>query len=282
MCSIMRPPDGLLICVPMARAFTGRCSLLSHRTGSVFWRFVATLLRRELRAFMHIICVTFVCATGVAILTMLPLSWEDFLERHGYYNVRISRVDICLDFVRFDFGDDPCRVRPEIFQASVCENQSGPYMFTRRGHMERPRLEQSFVGLKTSSVTTKLYDKTMELYDVKLDAYKSHIFAKAWFKCGLIDDIQRCTKNGESVRVWRVEFSLTSSQKNWIKNICLDGKDDKPQSLKNTLSVYDSREKILVMFASLARHYFRFKSTRKERKEEGQMRRQSLIQFRGV
>lgn len=183
---------------------------------------------------------------------------EDFLERHGYYNVRISRVDICLDFVRFDFGDDPAAFVRRYFKHRYAKINQGRICSHGEDTWNGQDWNSLSWGSKTSSVTTKLYDKTMELYDVKLDAYKKPYIREAWFKCGLIDDIQRCTKNGESVRVWRVEFSLTSSQKNWIK-ICLDGKDDKPQSLKNTLSVYDSREKILVMFASLARHYFHFK-----------------------
>lgn len=183
---------------------------------------------------------------------------EGFLERHGYYNVRISRVDICLDFVRFDFGDDPAAFVRRYFKHRYAKINQGRICSHGEDTWNGQDWNSLSWGSKTSSVTTKLYDKTMELYDVKLDAYKKPYIREAWFKCGLIDDIQRCTKNGESVRVWRVEFSLTSSQKNWIK-ICLDGKDDKPQSLKNTLSVYDSREKILVVFASLARHYFRFK-----------------------
>ncbi|WP_405366737.1 hypothetical protein, partial [Ruminobacter sp.] len=32
---------------------------------------------------------------------------DKFLITHEYYDVRISRVDICMDFAKFDFGDDP-------------------------------------------------------------------------------------------------------------------------------------------------------------------------------
>jgi hypothetical protein len=113
-------------------------------------------------------------------------------------------------------------------------------------------------GSKSSAVSTKMYNKTLELYDVKLDRFAKPYIREAWFRCGFIDDIQRVTKDGQRVYVWRVEFSLRSAVKNWIP-IELDGETHKYQSLKNTIEVYDGRDKILVMFASLARHYFRFK-----------------------
>ena len=36
--------------------------------------------------------------------------FEKWLESHHYTDVRISRVDVCLDFVLFDFGDEPAKV----------------------------------------------------------------------------------------------------------------------------------------------------------------------------
>ena len=98
----------------------------------------------------------------------------------------------------------------------------------------------------------------MELYDAKMDRYGKPYIREAWFRCGFIDDIQRCTKDGEKVDVWRVEFSLRSAVKNWIP-IELDGVTGKYQSLRNNLDCYDSRDKMLVMFASLSQHYFHFK-----------------------
>ena len=107
----------------------------------------------------------------------------------------------------------------------------------------------------------------MELYDPKTDSFGKPYIREAWLKCGFIDDLSRCTKNGEKVDVWRVEFSLRSAVKNWVP-IQLDGDERKIQSLKNTLEVYDSRDKILVMFASLAQHYFRFKKYKKSQRKD--------------
>ena len=49
-----------------------------------------------------------------------------------------------------------------------------------------------------------------------------------------------------------------SSVRGWVP-IELDGKTHNYQSIKNTLEVYSSRENMLVIFASLAQHYFHFK-----------------------
>lgn len=183
---------------------------------------------------------------------------REFLARHGYTDTRISRVDICLDFVRFDLGDVPSSFVRRYFKHRYAKINQGRIS----GHGEDTWSGQEWNSLswgsKCSAVSTKLYNKTLELYDAKLDRFGKPYIREAWFKCGLIDDIQRVTKDGQLVNVWRVEFSLRSAVKNWVP-INLNGDDKKFQSLKNTLEVYDNREKILVMFASLAQHYFHFK-----------------------
>lgn len=184
--------------------------------------------------------------------------FASFLEKHGYTDVRISRVDICMDFVQFDLGDDPAAFVRRYFKHRYAKINQGRICSHGEDTWNGQEWNSLSWGSKTSAVTTKLYDKTLELYDVKLDRFKKPYIREAWFKAGLIDDIQRCTFKGELVHVWRVEFSLCSAVKGWMK-IILDGDDKKPQSIKNTLDVYDCREKILVIFASLARHYFHFK-----------------------
>lgn len=183
---------------------------------------------------------------------------KNFLEKHGYTSVRLSRVDICLDFVQFDKGDNPQAFVRRYFQHRYAKINQGRIS----GHGDDTWSGQEWNSLswgsKSSAVTTKLYNKTMELYDAKLDRFRKPYIREAWHRCGLIDDIQRVSKNGERVDVWRVEFSLRSAVKNWVA-IELDGVHKKYQSLPNTLETYSDRPKLLVMFASLAQHYFRFK-----------------------
>lgn len=193
---------------------------------------------------------------------------SSWLHENDYTDVRISRVDICLDFISFDKGDDPQAFVRRYFKHKYAKINQGRISSHGEDTWSGQEWNSLSWGSRTSAVTTKLYNKTMELYDVKLDRFAKPYIREAWFRCGLIDDIQRVTKNGESVNVWRVEFSLRSAVKNWVP-INLNGDEKKFQSLRNTLDVYDGRDKLLVMFASLARHYFHFKkfepSKRKDR-----------------
>lgn len=183
---------------------------------------------------------------------------NDFVTKHQYYNVRISRIDLCLDFSAFDKGDDPAAFIRRYFKHRYAKINQGRIHSHGEDTWSGQEWNSLAWGSKSSPVSTKMYDKTLELYNAKLDTYKKPYIRQAWLLCGLIDDIDRCTLNGEKQRIWRVEFSLTSAVRGWVP-IEIDGIAKNYQSLHNTLDVYSSRDRILVMFASLARHYFRFK-----------------------
>lgn len=192
---------------------------------------------------------------------------NDFLIRYGYTDVRISRVDVCLDFVSFDKGDNPQDFVRRYFRHRYAKINQGRIA----GHGEDTWTGQEWNsiawGSKSSPITTKMYNKTMELYDPKLDRYAKPYIREAWFRCGLIDDIQKVTKDGNKVDVWRVEFSIRSAVKNWVP-IEIDGKAKNYQSLRNTLECYMGRDRLLVMFASLSQHYFRFKKYAKNKRKD--------------
>lgn len=190
-----------------------------------------------------------------------------FILQHGYTDIRISRIDICLDFERFDKGDEPqAFVRryikhkyAKINQGNICGHGADTWSGQQWNSLSW--------GSKSSAVTTKMYNKTMELYDPKMDRFAKPYIREAWFRCGFIDDIQHVTRDGQRVDIWRVEFSLRSAVKNWVP-IELDGVDRKFQSLRNTLECYTSRDKMLVIFASLANHYFHFKKFKKNQRKD--------------
>ena len=190
-----------------------------------------------------------------------------FLDTHSYTDIRISRVDICLDFVRFDKGDDPQAFVRRYFRHKYAKINQGRIS----GHGDDTWTGQEWNSLswgsKTSAVTTKMYNKTMELYDAKTDTFAKPYIRQAWLLCGFIDDMQRVTLNNERVQVWRVEFSLRSAVKNWIP-IEIDGNEKNYQSIRNTLECYQGRDRILVMFASLANHYFHFKKYKQGQRKD--------------
>lgn len=208
----------------------------------------------------------------------------DFLDRflimHGYYDVRISRVDICLDFAYFDFGDDPAAFVRRYLRHRYAKINQGRIHAHGEDTWSGQEWNSLSWGSKSSCVNTKMYNKTLELYDPKTNTFAKPYIRTAWLRCGIIDDWEHVTKNGQLVNVWRVEFSLTSAVKKWVP-IILNGKEKNFQSLKNTLDVYRTRERILMMFASLQQHYFRFKyyeeGVRKDRCKD-----KKLFDFAGV
>lgn len=186
-----------------------------------------------------------------------------FLDEHGYIFMRIARVDICMDFEKFDKGDDPKRFLMRYISGKYSKiNQSNLHGHGTDQWSGRDWNSISW-GSPTSDVGTKMYDKTLELLDTTTGAYKKPYIRQAWQVCGLVDNWQDCTKTDAeghtyTPRIWRVEFSIRSSVRNWFL-INRDGRAKDKQSIRNDLSMYDSREKLLMMFASLARHYFHFK-----------------------
>ncbi len=182
-----------------------------------------------------------------------------FLSDYGYHVQRISRIDIALDFEKFDSGDDPQVFVRRYMRGKYAKiNQSNISAHGRDDWSAREWNSLSW-GSLSSPIGTKLYNKTLELREVKDKPY----IRQAWFLTHLVDDPERLTRrrsSGEvySPTIWRLEFSIRSAVKNWVR-LERDGRRGDWQSVRNTLSMYDTREKMLSMFASLVRHYFHFK-----------------------
>lgn len=193
--------------------------------------------------------------------------FSQFLTTNGYKEIRISRVDLCLDFVTFDKGDDPQAFVRRYFRHKYAKINQGRISSHGEDAWSGQEWNSLSWGSKSSAVTTKMYNKTMELYDIKSDSYKKPYIRQAWQIAGLIDNWQTVTKNGQKVNVWRVEFSLRSAVKNWVP-IEIDGIEKKYQSLRNSLDCYMGRDKMIVMFASLANHYFHFKKYKQGRRKD--------------
>lgn len=187
---------------------------------------------------------------------------KKFLDFHHYNDIRISRIDICLDFVRFDFGDDPQKFVRRYLKHQYAKINQGDINVHGKDAWEGQEWNSLKWGNPLSIVSTKMYNKTLELKDHKSGLYGKPYIRQAWYICGFIDDMQRVTKDGELVNVWRVEFSVKSPKANWA-TIELNGHPKEKYSLPNSLEVYTNRLDILTAFASLSRHYFRFKKYKK-------------------
>lgn len=203
----------------------------------------------------HIRLVNRTCYYDDAALKM-----SAFLETHGYTFVRISRVDICLDFERFDSGDYPERFLRRYLEGRFAKiNQARIHAHGEDAWTTR-RWNSVSWGAPTSQVSTKFYCKSQELREVKDKPY----IKQAWFICGLVDDPITCEKHMPNGTVyvpdiWRLEFSIRSDVKRWFV-IEQDGVRKRKRSIPNTLDCYSSRARILAIFQSLAQHYFHFKA----------------------
>lgn len=188
---------------------------------------------------------------------------RDFIDIYEYEFNRIARVDICLDIDLFDDNTRP-RVFMQRFMRGKFSKINQANIHSHGSDTWTGRVWNSVSwGSPTSDVGTKFYNKTLELYDPKSNTYAKPYIRQAWQLSGLVDNYQSCTRFNadgiaESVEIWRIEFSIRSSVKNWFL-IERNGNRKEKQSIRNNLDMYDNREKLLTLFASLAEHYFHFK-----------------------
>ena len=194
---------------------------------------------------------------------------QAFLLKHGFIFQRISRVDVCLDFERFDKGDDPA-VFLRRYMAGRYSKLNQANISAHGKDLWDGRFWNSVSwGSRTSMVGTKFYNKSLELREGRDKVY----IRQAWAACGLVDDFVTCQKrkkDGTIYRpdIWRVEFSLKSSVKGWVVLEDCHGRRKQLRSQRNNLGNYRTRPLLLDIFASLASHYFFFKYFEEGRRKD--------------
>lgn len=174
----------------------------------------------------------------------------EFLIKHDYEFQRIFRIDVAYDFRAFDFGDDPERFLRRYVEKKFSKvNQTKVRCFGDDGWTSI-KWESVSWGSRTSMVGTKMYNKTKEL---EASGFNKPWIVQQWFENDLID---RMTDLPD---VWRIEFSLHSAIKNWIKIEDSDAKNSRTKLIPHTLELFDGRDRLWQRFQDLAHHYFRFK-----------------------
>lgn len=174
----------------------------------------------------------------------------EFLIRHDYELQRIFRIDVAYDFRAFDFGDDPERFLRRYVEKKFSKvNQTKVKCFGEDG-WTNIKWESVSWGSRTSMVGTKMYNKTKELAAA---GWNKPWIIQQWFDCGLIDRLT------DLPDVWRIEFSLHSSIKNWLRIEDSDSKHNDTKLIPHTLELFDGRDRLWQRFQDLAHHYFRFK-----------------------
>lgn len=195
---------------------------------------------------------------------------RDFINNNGYTFRRIARIDLCLDFEKFDSGDAP--------QAFVTRYLKGRYAKVNqctiatygKDMWDGQQWNSIAWGSKKSPIFTRLYNKTLELKECKDKPY----IRQAWASCGLVDDFIQLTKKNEhgefyKPEIWRLEFVIASSVKNWVCFDVDENGNNTHRSVRNDLNRYLTRDDLESMFSSLVSRYFHFKKVedRTQRKD---------------
>lgn len=198
---------------------------------------------------------------------------RDFLITYDYEFISITRLDVCLDFLKFDSG-----IKVEDF---VKRYMAHTYTKIQQSHLNAHAMdewhgrtwESLSWGSPASIIKTKIYNKTKEL---EHEGDKPYI-RQAWLQCGLISDFRDNTlrlPNGKVIKptIWRIEFSIKAGGTRTY--ILEDNAKSKRQAkvMPHRLQDWDSREKCFYNWACLASCYFRFKkyksNVRKDRCED--------------
>lgn len=174
----------------------------------------------------------------------------EFLIQHDYEFQRIYRIDVAYDFRAFDYGDDPERfIRRYVEKKFSKVNQTKVKCFGADG-WTNILWESVSWGSPTSMVGTKMYNKTKEL---AAQGWSKPWIVQQWFECGLIDRLT------DLPDVWRIEFSMHSAIKNWLRIEDSDAKHSSTRLIPHTMELFDGRDRLWQRFQDLAHHYFRFK-----------------------
>lgn len=195
--------------------------------------------------------------------------FAEFLHLHGYAIQHIFRIDLCLDFVRFDRGDDPHKFMLRYLEGKFSKINQGNISSHGKDTWNGRVWNSLSWGAPSSMVSTKFYCKSLELIEAKDKPYIRY----AWFAAGLIDDYQTLEKvmpdGSKQVQIiYRVEFSIRSKARHWLVIEDNNGRKEKKIAKPHDLACYRTKMQQLEAFAMLAHHYFHFKYFQKDQRKD--------------
>lgn len=185
---------------------------------------------------------------------------QEFIDQYGFEFRRISRIDIALDFEKFDSGDEPQKFLHRYLNGAYSKINQGNIRAHGKDLWDGREWNSLAWGSPKSQIGTKFYCKSLEIREAKDKPY----IRQAWASAGLVADFIQLTKLGADgtwyqPTIWRVEFSIMSSVKRWFVMEHDELGNPKKQSVPNILPYYYSDTQLLNVFASLSSHYFHFK-----------------------
>lgn len=184
----------------------------------------------------------------------------DFCDRHRFVISRISRLDICLDFEFFDYGDDPQKFLNRYLNGRYSKINQSNIRANGKDLWDGRFWNSLSWGSPVSQVSTKFYNKTLELEEKKDKPY----IRQAWASAQLVQDmvtLQKRDKDGNLYKpsIWRLEFSIKSSTKKWYVIEDTTTSKKKLRSIHHVLEDYVTDQQLMQHFVGLVNHYFHFK-----------------------
>lgn len=191
----------------------------------------------------------------------------EFMLKHDYVFQRLFRIDVCYDFLVFDSGDKPDKFLKRYIEKKYSKVNQCKVKVIGDDAWAAFDWESVSWGAPTSMVSTKMYNKTKEL---KAGGNRKPWIVQAWFESELIKDPLNLPD------VWRIEFSMRSSAKNWIVIEDSDSKNGKKRAIPHTPELFDGRDRLWQRFVDLSHHYFRFKRIEYKQKVNSEGERENV------
>lgn len=129
-----------------------------------------------------------------------------FLSCHGFRYKSISRLDVCFDSNALLNGFRHSNLIKGLMQGTILKNNQSrvQWNFSAMANVARPmECNSCSFGSKSSSVSTKMYNKTLEMKEQKSKPY----IIESWGYNGLNVDSD----------VWRIEISIKSDASTTIR-----------------------------------------------------------------
>lgn len=204
---------------------------------------------------------------------------RNFIERAKLHYRSISRVDICMDFLKFE---DAQEMSPRSFIINYMNGHLLKIGQNKiRGVSEGAAITEvegcSFAGRicgignrinslrwggKKCPISTKLYNKSLEMREVKRKDY----IIDQWVAAGMVtreyvterDGKKRLAlmHDGKEVDVWRLEYSIKLGGSTFVET-------QQGEIIDFSLSSIDTRDKMLSVFCALTNRYFDIRYSRK-------------------
>lgn len=172
---------------------------------------------------------------------LMAVGFVQFLQSHNIHFKSLSRLDVCFDSnALFDGLTHPSFIRGLMSGRYLKNNQAKvKWNFSSIANVGKPmECNSCSFGSSSSSVSTKMYNKSLELREVKNKPY----IVESWAYNGLNTDLD----------VWRIEISIKSDATSLVHT-------STGEIFKLSLSQLAFDKQVVDVFYTYAAKYFAFK-----------------------